>query len=382
MPYDFDSLTKRTDSIKWHLMQQKHPDLDERAIPLTIADMEWMTAPEIREGLKSYLDETILGYPFVKPAYYEAVQGWMQRRHGFSVEKDWIYPVSGIVPALYAALSALTEPGDGVIIMPPVYFPFFSAIAATGRREASCPLINEDEHYKIDFDRFEALAADPQNTMFILCSPHNPGGIVWSKETLCRLDDICRRHRVTVLADEIHHDLILPGHHHIVFQTLSPETAMNTVTCTAPSKTFNLAGLGLANLIMANPEHLKKYDDYEEKTGFPHVNLLAFKACELAYTHGDAWLDEAIHQIDQNRQTAEVFLKQYFPEIKIAPLQGTYLLWIDVRELEPAQTSRFIAQDGAMFGPGGEGHLRLNLALPNRALKEQLQRFAEDYNRI
>lgn len=387
MQYDFETMLRRDDSIKWQLMREQYPDIDDEAIPLTVADMEWRTAPEIREGLKAYLDSTILGYPYVKSSYYEALQGWMRRRHRFAVDKDWIYPVSGVVPALYGAISALTNPLDGVIIMPPVYFPFRRAIQHTGRTAVECPLLNENEQYAIDFDRFEMLAADPANTMFMLCSPHNPGGIVWPKHVLERVAAICLDNDVLVLSDEIHQDLVMPGHTHTVFQTLSEETALITVTCTAPSKTFNLAGMGIANLIMANSEHRKKYEAHEARTGFPAVTILAYKACELAYTLGDAWLDAARLQIDENRKTAEAFFNRVFPEAAYAPMQGTYLLWVDMRHVDAEHAvshdaKTFIATDGAMFGTGGEGHLRINLALPNDALAGQLRRLAEDYGRL
>ena len=232
MDYDFTTLIRRDDSIKWQMMGERRPDLDDQVIPLTVADMEWKPAPEIVDGLKAYLDQTILGYPRITDDYLQAVIGWMKRRHDFSVEKEWIYPTSGIVPAVYAAIHALTSPQDGVIVMPPVYFPFYSAIRDTTRTAVDCPLIKEGNSYVIDFERFESQARNPKNTLFILCSPHNPVGRVWTKDELTKLDEICREHQVAVLADEIHHDLVMPGYKHTIFQTLSEETALNTITCT------------------------------------------------------------------------------------------------------------------------------------------------------
>lgn len=384
MDYDFTTLTRRDDSIKWQLMRERRPDLDGQVIPLTVADMEWRPAPEIVDGLKAYLERTILGYPRITDDYLDAVIGWMKRRHDFSVERAWIYPTSGIVPAVYAAIHALTSPQDGVILMPPVYFPFYSAIRDTKRTAVDCPLIKDGSRYAIDFERFENQAKDPKNTLFILCSPHNPVGRVWTKEELIRIDEICRRHQVAVLADEIHHDLVMPGYKHTVFQTLSDETAMNTITCTAPTKTFNLAGMGVSNLIIKNDMWRKRYDTYEEQAGFPSVTLLGYKACELAYAEAENWLNQALIRIDRNRQICESFFSEYFPETTIATLEGTYLLWVDVSRVPGIERSdvRFQPLDGKMFGQGGEGFWRLNLALPEAHLKTQLTYLAEDFARI
>ncbi len=383
MDYDFTTLIRRDDSIKWQMMGERRPDLDDQVIPLTVADMEWKPAPEIVDGLKAYLDQTILGYPRITDDYLQAVIGWMKRRHDFSVEKEWIYPTSGIVPAVYAAIHALTSPQDGVIVMPPVYFPFYSAIRDTTRTAVDCPLIKEGNSYVIDFERFESQARNPKNTLFILCSPHNPVGRVWTKDELTKLDEICREHQVAVLADEIHHDLVMPGYKHTVFQTLSEETALNTITCTAPSKTFNLAGMGVSNLIIKNEGWRKRYDTYEEQAGFPSVTMLGYKACELAYTKAESWLDQALTQINRNRQLAESFFSEYFPETSIATLEGTYLLWVDISHIPGIERTdlRFYPLDGKVFGHGGEGFWRLNLALPESCLKSQLMRLAEDFAR-
>lgn len=383
MLYDFETLVPRDDSIKWQRMRESRPDLDDRAIPLTVADMEWKPAPEIINGLKAYLDSVILGYPRVTERYLEAVIDWMLTRHQFEVEPEWIYPTSGIVPAVFAAIHALTEKDEGVIVMPPVYFPFYAAIRQAERRAIDCPLVRRDDGYRIDFDLFAALAKEKENTLFILCSPHNPVGRVWTKEELQRIDQICRDHEVKVLADEIHHDLIMPGYTHTVFQTLSAETALNTITCTAPSKTFNLAGMGTSNLIIKNADWREKYAAYESRAGFPSVTILGYKACELAYREGVAWLDQAIMRIDSNRKRCQEFFNKAFPEAEIATLEGTYLLWVDVSNIPDIDllNSRFYALPGNVFGSGGAGFWRINLALPETHLRVQLERLAEDFGR-
>lgn len=382
MPYDFATLVDRPDSVKLKLFRDKNPNVDDLAIPLSIADMEWKHAPEIIEGLKSYLDKTILGYPQPTDDYFAAVIDWMKRRHQFEVAKEWIYPVSGIVPALHAIVASLTAEGDGIMVMPPVYYPFYMAIDNAKRHVVNCPLLRHDRTYTIDFELFETLAADKNNTMFILCNPHNPVGRVWTKEELARIDAICREHNVLVLADEIHQDLMMPGYQHTVFQTVSPEAALNTVTCTAPTKTFNLAGMGISNLIIADPEKRERYDAYEERIGFPAVTLLGYKACELAYRHAEAWLDEALGHINTNRQLVEAFMAQYFPEIEVTKLEGTYLMWLNRAALPEKDGCRFYAQPGKMFGAGGETFWRVNLAAPAKVLQLQLNRLAEDYGRV
>ncbi len=385
MKYDFITVPDRrhSGSSKWKQMYQIKPDVDEDVVPLSTADMEFFNAPEIVEGLQEYVGKTVLGYTDATDSYTEAVIGWMKKRHNYEVEKEWIIQSPGVVPALGTAVNAYTEPGEGVLILTPIYFPMTMTIQMKGRRLVESPLILTDKGYEIDFEDLEKKAALPDVKLMLFCSPHNPIGRVWSREELGRVMDICIRNHVFIIDDEIHNDLIMPGYEHIVMATLSKEAAMNCAVCTAPSKTFNLAGMQTSNIIIANPVMRAGFMAEKMSNFSMSLNAAGYEACRLAYTKCEAWLDECIQVIAQNAKYVEDFMKEKLPECKVYPLQGTYLQWVDFRPLGLThvdleefmqQEAQIFMDEGYMFGKAARGFERFNLACPASVIKAAMDR--------
>jgi putative C-S lyase len=385
MKYDFTARVDRkgTGSAKWDEMYMKNPRVSSGVVPFSVADMELLNPPEIIAGLKDFLDHAVLGYTLPTDAYKKAVAGFMKRRHNWEILEDWIVQSPGVIPAFFVAVNAFTDPGDGVIIMPPVYYPFSMAANINGRTLVNNPLIEQGGTYKIDFDDLEAKAKDPKNKLLIFCSPHNPVGRVWTKEELRRVADICNRNKVLVISDEIHFDLLLPGTAHTIYSTLSEETAQNCIVCTAPSKTFNLAGMQVSNIIIPNKELREKFANQLMRNGLVMLGILGQKACEIAYTQCDKWLDELIQLIAANHRLIVDFMAKNLPMIKVFPLEGTYLQWMDFRPLglDYKALEEFMINDaewfldeGAVFGAEGRGFERINIACPTAVLEEALER--------
>ena len=392
MIYDFETVPRRrgTGSVKWDSMLKLQPHLPEDVIPFSIADMEFVTAPEIREGLCRYLETNVLGYTTPTNVYYQSVGRWMQRRHGFSVSKDQIVLSDGVVPAIDAAVRIFTRPGEAVLVPTPVYFPFFSAVAKAGRKLVTCDLIRSRDRYVFDFDAFEREASRPEITLCILSSPHNPVGKVYTKEDLKRIASICSDHHVYLICDEIHHDLILPGNAFTSSGTLPDELKKNIMLCTAPSKTFNLAGMACSNLIFFDAE---KKDVFVSGGGSHNVNAMGLAACRIAYDLAEPWLDALLLVLDNNRQTVESYLQNYLPMLHPTRLEATYLMWIDCRELgmDDQELTVFLrsrallhANAGNMFGTAGRGFIRINIACPHESLMLMLTRLraAVEYGRM
>ncbi len=382
MEYDFTNAPSRrnTGAIKWDMMLKLQPYLPEDVLPFSVADMEFQTAPEITEGLTAYLRENVLGYTAPTDAYYDAIDRWMQRRHGFPVRKEQVVLSDGVVPALGAAVRIFTAPGDAVLVPTPVYFPFFSAVEKSSRTLVTCDLIEENGGYTFDFAAFSRAAARPDVTLCILSSPHNPIGKVYTADELTRIASICLDNGVYLVCDEIHHDLILPGVTFTSAGTLPDPLRKNILLCTAPSKTFNLAGLACSNLIFFDTE---KKDQFEKGGGAHNVNALGLVACRLAYDHAEPWLDTLLLTLDRNRRLVESFLQAHLPMLHVAKLEGTYLMWIDCRALgmKSRDLMQFLharallwANDGAQFGTAGEGFIRINIACPSEALILMLTR--------
>jgi len=387
MKYDFETIVDRTNtgSLKWDQMFQFCPNLPKGIVPFSVADMEIKNAPEIIEGLKHYLDTAILGYTGPTDAYFDAVCGWMKKRHNWDIKKEWIVGSPGVVPGFYLLVRALTKPGDGVIIQPPVYYPFYSAIEANGRTVVKNTLIFKNGRYEIDYDDLERKARDKNNKVLLFCSPHNPVGRVWTKEELGKVGDICLRNNVIIISDEIHNDLIMPGKKHTVFATLSDELANSMAMCTAPSKTFSLAGLQTSNLIIPNEAIRNAYLQEAGKNAFMVLNAIGYKACEIAYTQCEKWLDEVMLLIDHNRRILTDFIEKNIPIIKVIELEGTYLQWLDFRglglgkeELEKRlhEEAFLFFDEGYVFGDEGVGFERWNLACPSKTMMEGLERLA------
>ncbi|MDQ0203259.1 MalY/PatB family protein [Pectinatus haikarae] len=383
--YDFSSCPDRENSgsAKWAAMKKVAPQISSDIIPLSVADMELPTAPEIISGLQDYLSGAVLGYTIPTNEYLQAVCGWMLRRHEFEISPEWIVSSPGVVPAIFNSIRSYTKKGDGVIVMTPVYYPFYRAITENKRRIVKNPLLHTGSTYHINFDDLEQKARSEQNKLLILCSPHNPVGRIWTNEELQRVADICLKNNVLVIADEIHSDIIMPGHRHTVFATLSEDAADNCLICTAPSKTFNLAGLQVSNIIIKNDLIRRKFIKTAVKAGYGTLNVLGYKACEIAYTKCEAWLEQLLKLIDGNRKLCENFMEKNIPQIKITKLEGTYLQWWDCRklnmeknELESFMTKKasLFFDEGYIFGKEGEGYERINLACPAKALDSALLR--------
>ena len=386
MKYDFETLIRRENSgsAKWNEVKECLGVIPEDVIPFSVADMEFVLMPEIRDGLKTYLDKSILGYSNMTDEYKQAVIDWEKRHHSWEIQPDWIRDTPGVINAFFTAVKAFTEPGEGVLLMTPVYYPMYMAATRNDRKICDSPLIREGDTYRIDFENFERCAADPNTKILILCSPHNPSGRVWTREELEKIGRICIDNGVLIVSDEIHCDLLAPGQKHIPFGSISKEFEENCIVCTAPSKSFNLAGLQTANIIIPNEEIRRKfYEEQLKDDGNPKCNILGHEGCRLAYTYGDEWLKECLAVIDENRRLITEFMAAEFPEVQIMRLEGTYLLWIDFSGLgiESKELARILKQEcqlffdeGYIFGKAGECFERWNLAAPTKYIKAGLER--------
>lgn len=392
MKYDFETVVDRsnTGSSKWEQMKRLNPDV-QGIVPFSVADMELKNPPEIIEGLKKFLDEAILGYAVPTEGFLNAVCGWMKRRHHWEVKPEWIVNSSGVVSAFFTAIRALTNPGDGIIINSPVYYPFYSAIEQNDRKVVKNSLINDGTTYVIDYDDLERKAKDPNNKVLLFCSPHNPIGRVWQKEELEKVADICLRNHVLIISDEIHHDLIMPGFKHTVFATLSEEVANQMIVCTAPSKTFNLAGLQTSNIIIPNEEIREAYQKESAKIGFHQLNIFGYKACEIAYTECEEWLDQLIALIHHNHLELKKYLAEHLPDVKVFDLEGTYLQWMDFNAygLDKDELEKFMhteaqmfLDEGYIFGEEGNGYERMNIACPTKTMMEGLERLVSAIKKL
>jgi aminotransferase/cystathionine beta-lyase len=390
--YDFETTVDRTGTgaAKWEHMRTANPDVPAGISPFSVADLDLKLAPEIIDGLHEHLQNAVLGYTMATDDYWDAVTGWFQTRHGWTVDREHILLAPGVVPAFNTAVRAVTEPGDGVIVQTPAYYPFFGAIEGNDRVVVRNPLVLRDGRWRIDLDDLAEKAADPRTTALLFCSPHNPTGRVWEREELEAIWRIARDNDLTVISDEIHFDLLMPGIQHTVFSTLNEDAAARTIVCTAPSKTFNLAGMATSNIVISDEGLREKYATEQARTGFFTLNALGFQACRLAYTKAGAWLDGLIDLVHDNHELVRSFLAERMPEVVVHDLEGTYLQWMDFRALglTAEELERLHQQDalvffdeGAMFGPEGEGFERMNLAAPRRAVEDALERLAQAHGR-
>lgn len=390
MKYDFKTVISRKDtgSDKWEQVSELLPGIKDEVIPLSIADMEFANAPEIRKELAKFASESVLGYTCATDAYYDSVISWMKRRHGFEPKKEWFVMTAGVVPALKEMVLRFTKPDDSVLMLTPVYYPFYMAAESNGRKVIGSELILEDDRYFIDFDDLEKKASRKDVTLMILSSPHNPIGRIWTKKELEQICDICLRNNVFLISDEIHFDLIMPGFKHVSVGTLDQKYIDNCAICTAPSKTFNLAGLQTSNIFISNEKYRKLMT---EARGYFSLNIFGYKACEVAYNKCEKWLDELLEVLDENRMFVERFMMKNMPEVRVHRLEGTYLMWLDFRAwgLTPEEQEEFMVKkahaifdEGYLFGEGGKGFERINIACPKSVLKDTLKRIYKEHKKL
>lgn len=381
MKYDFDTVIDRrgTKCLKYDFARERGKSED--VLPLWVADMDFRTAPEILERLEKTIQHGIFGYSEGKDDYFQAVASWYQSRFGWDVKRNWLVKTPGVVFALAAAVRAFTEEGDAVLLQQPVYYPFSEVILDNRRSLVNSPLKLAGDRYEMDFQDFEEKIEENQVKLFLLCSPHNPVGRVWEEWELRKLGEICRKHHVIVVSDEIHSDFTYPGHEHHVFASLSPELADITITCTAPSKTFNLAGLQISNIFIPNTDLRHRFKKAVAAAGYSQVNLMGLVACQAAYEEGGEWLAQLKEYLLGNLAFVREYLKTHIPEIRLIEPEGTYLLWLDFRGLHLTEEQRedlivrkahLWLDSGAMFGIDGEGFERINIACPRAVLKQAL----------
>lgn len=381
MKYNFDEIVNRrgTGSYKWDIVKE------DDVIPMWVADMDFRTAPCITEALRKRVGQGIFGYTLITDSYYEAVIRWFSTRHNWDIERDWILYTSGVVPAISCTIRALSLPGEKVLVQTPVYNCFFSSIRNQGCQIVENELIRKGDTYVIDFDDFERKCADDNTTLFLLCNPHNPAGRVWTPEELARMNDICMRHNVKVISDEIHCELVMPGNKFTPFASVNADCQNNSITLNSPSKSFNTAGLQIANIISNNAEWRRRIDRIINVYEVCDVNPFGPIALEAAYSkEGAEWLDELNQYIYGNYAYLKDYFVEHFPKAEVIKLEGTYLAWIDIRaygESSDELYARLMKEDkvyvnsGTMYGQhAGEGYIRINLACPRAILKEGLRR--------
>lgn len=385
MKYNFDELIDRegTASIKYDKREELFGS--NSVIPMWVADMDFPTPSFIVNKLTERALHPAYGYSFRTEEYYKAIIDWQKRRHNWSVRREWISFCPGIVPALNLCTLTFTRPGDGIIIQPPVYFPFFSAVENHGRQLILNPLKETNGRWEIDFENLEKLAASGAK-MLILSSPHNPTGTCWRDNELRKLGDFCLKNNIIILSDEIHCDLVLPGHQHTPVSRLSAELENITVTCIAPSKTFNLSGLSTASVIIPNEVFRKYFRKKIEDLHIGNGNIFGSVASTAAYTEGAEWVDELTHYLSSNADFAIRYLKANVPEIIAVKPEATYLIWLDCRGLRMGdkELHRFFIDkarvglsEGAIFGPGGSGFMRMNLGAPKTIVEGALINISE-----
>lgn len=407
--YNFDKITNRkgTNCLKYDFAVERGKPAD--VLPLWVADMDFPVSEEISKNLHAAVEHGIYGYTQPKDAYYNAVMNWMERKHNWKTKREWIVKTPGVVFALGAAVKAFTDPGDAILIQNPVYYPFTNIIRDNDRKvvdntlvyhpvtertvvsvttdDASEQQINNvgtvSPAYQIDFEDFERKIEQEHVKLFILCNPHNPVGRVWTVEELQKLGEICLRHHVIVVSDEIHNDFVYPGYEHTVFANVDPRFAEFTLTCTAPSKTFNLAGLQISNIFIPNENLRKAFKAEIDKTGYDEPNALGVVACEAAYRAGEDWLEQLRAYLLKNLNFLRDFLQEKIPQIHLVEPEGTYLVWLDCSELgiTGKELDQFIVDKaglwldgGSMFGPSGAAFQRVNIACPQATLELALNK--------
>ena len=383
MPVDFDTVPNRrgTNCFKYDFAREM--GMPEDVLPLWVADMDFPTAPAVLERLHALAEHGIFGYTGVKDAYFSAVHNWYAQRFGWETQRSWLVTTPGVVFAIAIAIRAFTQKGDAILIQQPVYYPFANKVTENDRQLVVNPLVLKNGRYEMDFADMERKIVDYHVKMLLLCSPHNPVGRVWTKEELLRVGEICQKHGVLVVSDEIHADFTYAGHTHRVFTSVKSEFADFTITCTAPSKTFNLAGLQNSNIFIPNRQLRHAYKKELSACGCGGTNCMGMAACQAAYEAGADWLEQLKQYLAGNLAYIRQFLCEKLPDITLIEPEGTYLVWLDLRKLglTEQQQRQLIVQDaklwldtGTLFGQGGEGFERINIACPRTTIEQAMQR--------
>lgn len=377
---DFDKLTTRrgTSCYKWDNAK------NDEAIPLWVADMDFEVAPAIKEALTERVAHGIFGYTKVPDSYYDAIVNWFDRRHNWHIERDWILYTTGVVPALSCCLKAMTLPGEKVLLQTPVYNCFFSSIVNSGCLVEENPLERNGDSYSINFDKFEEKCKDEKVTVFVLCNPHNPAGRVWTADEMAKINDICLRNGVKVIADEIHCEIVMPGYKYVPFASVNDDCQNNSVTLCSPSKGFNTAGLQIANIFCSDPILRHRIDRAININEVCDVNPFGVVALQAAYNKGEEWLDQMNAYVYDNYLELKSFCHEYLPKFEVLRLEGTYLAWVDVNAIEFTadeltafleDKANVMVNSGTMYGrQAGQGYIRINLACQRQRLREALNR--------
>lgn len=380
--YNFDKHINRinTSSVKWDETVRVFGRGD--VLPMWVADMDFHAPSEVTQAITEKAEHGIFGYTSISSSVHDAVKSWFQSRHGWSLSHEWFTYISGVVPALSATIQAFSNPGDKVIVFSPVYYPFYDMITHNERKVLTSPMNYKDGRYHMDLEHFEAQL-DGTVKMLLLCNPHNPGGTVWTKEELGQLGEICAKHNLIIVADEIHADLVFKGHTYTPLASISEDIALQTVTCIAPTKTFNIAGLQAAIMVTQNQTMREKIELFLKKQGHFTLNIFGIVAMEAAYKHGSIWLEEVMDYIEENMDLAVSFIQKELPDVTAVKPEGTYLLWIDCRKLgfgDEELTRRLLHKgklaldSGKKFGIEGDGFIRMNVACTRSTLQEGLER--------
>ncbi|WP_418232075.1 MalY/PatB family protein [Butyricicoccus sp.] len=391
MPVDFDTVPNRrgTNCFKYDFAREM--GMPEDVLPLWVADMDFPTAPAVLEQLHALAEHGIFGYTGVKDAYFSAVHNWYAQRFGWETQRSWLVTTPGVVFAIAIAIRAFTQKGDAILIQQPVYYPFANKVTENDRQLVVNPLVLKNGRYEMDFADMERKIVDYHVKMLLLCSPHNPVGRVWTKEELLRVGEICQKYGVLVVSDEIHADFTYAGHTHRVFASVKSEFADFTITCTAPSKTFNLAGLQNSNIFIPNRQLRHAYKKELSACGCGGTNCMGMAACQAAYEAGADWLEQLKQYLAGNLAYIRQFLREKLPEIALIEPDGTYLVWLDLRKLglTEQQQRQLIVQDaklwldtGTLFGQGGEGFERINIAGPRTTIEQAMQRLEHAVHKI
>jgi len=389
MAYNFDTIIDRrgTQCLKWDNMEDRYGVSPDEGLPMWVADMEFLPPPEVNEAIRRTADHGIHGYPGDFTAYHKAIVNWMERRHGWHIEPEWISTTHGIVNAVNLLIQAFCEPGDKVVVQPPVYYPFFGAITSNGCEVIKNQLVQFDGRYRMDLKELDHQV-DSSTRMLILCSPHNPGGRVWTRAELKELAEFCLERDILIVSDEIHHDLVYEGHTHNVLASLGPEIARRTITCTSASKTFNLAGAMTGNVIISDDTLRRRFHLQMARCGMHMPNSFGPLMAIAAYKHGEAWLEELLVYLKGNHDRVVEVVEKEMPGVACMPLEGTYLAWLDfwgtglpmeeiVRRIQ--EDARLALNHGPTFGPGGDKRMRLNFACPRSMLESALERLVDAF---